>query len=78
MPETTTDGALQAAERLRAKIETMVIDTSEGKLSVTVSIGLASLERGFDQSQTLDMLIKRADQALYAAKAAGRNCIKTG
>jgi diguanylate cyclase (GGDEF)-like protein/PAS domain S-box-containing protein len=76
MPETTADGALQAAERLRAKIEKMVIDTSEGKLSVTVSIGLTSLERGFDQSQTLDMLIKRADQALYAAKAAGRNCVR--
>jgi diguanylate cyclase (GGDEF)-like protein/PAS domain S-box-containing protein len=76
MPETAADGVLRAAERLQAKVKKMVIDTSEGNLSVTVSIGLASLESDFDQSQTLDMLIKRADDALYAAKAAGRDCVR--
>jgi diguanylate cyclase (GGDEF)-like protein len=76
MPETAADGVLQAAERLLAKVRKMVIDTSEGNLSVTISIGLASLEGDFDQLKTLDILIKRADQALYAAKAAGRDCVR--
>jgi diguanylate cyclase (GGDEF)-like protein len=55
----------------------MKINTAKGSLSVTVSMGLASLERGFDKTHTLDTLIKSADLALYAAKAAGRNCVKT-
>ena len=78
MPETASEGAMLASERLRDKIEKMKIDTSEGGLSITVSMGLASLERGFDATHTLDTLIKSADTALYAAKAAGRNCVKKG
>jgi diguanylate cyclase (GGDEF)-like protein len=66
-----------ASERLRAKIEKMKVNTPEGKLSITVSMGLTSLERGFDEMQTLDTLIKSADKALYAAKDAGRNCVRT-
>jgi two-component system cell cycle response regulator len=76
MPETAADGVLLAAQRLRAKIKKMVIETSEGKLSVTASIGLASLEKGFDKQKLLDILIKHADEALYAAKASGRDCVK--
>ena len=76
MPETAKAGAMQAAERLRQKIEKMEINTSDGKLSISVSMGLASLARGFDQTNTLDSLIKSADKALYAAKAAGRNCVR--
>jgi diguanylate cyclase (GGDEF)-like protein len=39
---------------------------------MTASIGVATLERGVEN---LDALIDRADQALYAAKSAGRNCV---
>ncbi len=77
MPETAGKGGLLASERLRTKIEKMNIHTTAGNLSVTVSMGLASLERGFDANQTLDNVIRRADKALYAAKAAGRNCVRT-
>ena len=77
MPETTGAGAMLASERLREKIEEMKINTPAGKLSITVSMGLTSLERGFDETQTLDTLIKSADDALYAAKDAGRNCIRS-
>ncbi len=76
MPETAKPGALSASERLRVKIEKMKIHTPAGNLSITVSMGLASLERGFDETQTLDALVKMADDALYAAKNAGRNCIR--
>ena len=77
MPETAGEGAMLASERLRAKIEKMKINTPEGKLSITVSMGLTSLERGFDEMQTVDTLIRSADKALYAAKDAGRNCVRT-
>ena len=77
MPETDRDGAWDVSERLRAEIEKMKINTLEGKLSITVSMGLTSLESGFDETQTLDTLIRSADKALFAAKDAGRNCIQT-
>ena len=76
MPETGAEGIMQTAERLRVKIENMKIATIEGKLSITVSMGAISLAPGLSKTPTLDELIKRADQALYLAKAAGRNCIK--
>jgi two-component system, cell cycle response regulator len=76
MPETPSEGAMLASERLRDKIEKMKINTSEGNLSITVSMGLASLTGGFDETNTLDTLIKSADTALYEAKTAGRNCVK--
>ena len=78
MPETVVEGAMLVAERLREKIEKMRINTSEGSLAITVSMGLAILERGFDETNTLDTLIKCADTALYAAKDAGRNCVRIG
>jgi two-component system, cell cycle response regulator len=78
MPETGSEGGLKASERLRAKIEKMKISTPAGKMSITVSMGVTSLERGFDERETLDGLIKCADKALYAAKAAGRNCVRAG
>jgi two-component system cell cycle response regulator len=76
MPETTAEGAMLASERLREKIEKMKINTPEGNLWITVSMGLTSLDRGFDETHTLDALIKSADKALYAAKDAGRNCLR--
>ena len=78
MSETAAEGAMLVSERLRGKIEKMKIYTSEGNLSISVSMGLASLDRGFDETHTLDSLIKSADTALYAAKEAGQNCVKKG
>jgi diguanylate cyclase (GGDEF)-like protein len=78
MPETASEGAMVASERLLGKIEEMKINTSAGSLSITVSMGLACLDRGFDETHTLDTLIQSADKALYAAKDAGRNCVKKG
>jgi len=78
MPETVARGGLQAAERLREKIKKMEIASIKTKLSLTVSMGVASLDSDFNPAQTLDMLIRRADQALYAAKSAGRNSVRAG
>jgi two-component system, cell cycle response regulator len=71
MPE--TDGAYAAiiAERLRRDVETKPFATRSGQaLSVTVSIGVAEL-RG--ASDSVDALLRRADEALYSAKRDGRN-----
>ncbi len=65
------------AERIRSRIQKEAgpgVREIPG-LSVTVSVGLAGL--GPD-TPTLDRLIARADQALYAAKHAGRNCVAAG
>jgi two-component system cell cycle response regulator len=78
LPETVAEGGLLAAERLREKVEKMEIPSYMMKLSITVSMGVASLDSFINPDQTLDMLIKRADQALYTAKSAGRNSVRVG
>lgn len=71
MPDLDLTRALQVGERLRASIAGDVfVVGSERPILVTVSVGLATLE-GWDDAP--DNLIKRADQALYAAKREGRN-----
>jgi two-component system cell cycle response regulator len=62
------------AERLRAAVarEPFTIKSDRRKLSVTISIGVASAAAGNDDR---DRLLNRADDALYAAKTRGRNCV---
>lgn len=61
-------GAQLLAERLRARIAESAVETVEGRVMVTVSIGLVALD-----SAGAEAALKRADRALYAAKAGGRN-----
>ena len=68
LPETTPDGAAAVAESLRAGISGAAIDAGDVALNVTVSIGVAAWT-----GQDLDDLVDRADRALYAAKAGGRD-----
>jgi two-component system cell cycle response regulator len=71
MPDTDALYASSVAERLRADVEKVPFVTRSGEeIPVTVSIGIAEWH---GRSDTPDALIKRADQALYAAKRAGRN-----
>ncbi len=71
MPETDIESARTMAERLRTQIHENPIKTDIGPVSLTISIGIATLDIEIDS--TIDRLIDRADQALYAAKQAGRN-----
>jgi two-component system, cell cycle response regulator len=75
MPETNHAGVLAAAERLRAAVanEPFMLRGAGGKLPVTISVGCAVF---LDEDDTLENLLKRADDALYAAKKAGRNRIQ--
>jgi diguanylate cyclase (GGDEF)-like protein len=73
MPGSSSENALRIAERIRERIETYrpaerVLATTR----VTVSVGLAVSS----PEATVSQLLERADQALYAAKRAGKNCIR--
>jgi two-component system cell cycle response regulator len=71
LPETAGPGALTLAERLRARVAGHAIAvTGDQTTSLTVSIGLASYP---GETDSVQKLLSAADQALYAAKAGGRN-----
>ncbi len=70
LPKTEIDAGLLAAERLRRNIEKAVVIHDGQSLSVQVSIGLTQLKSS-DVSNNL--LIERADKALYLSKQNGRN-----
>ena len=72
MPETDLANAAAVAERLRAAVakDLFTVRSSGEKLAVTISVGVAAATSTGDHR---DRLLKRADGALYSAKAAGRN-----
>jgi diguanylate cyclase (GGDEF)-like protein len=72
LPETDLQGALQTAERLRATIAQIPVVIDGSTLHLSVSVGIAVHHAG-DGAPTLDMLVERADQAMYQAKHAGRD-----
>jgi diguanylate cyclase (GGDEF)-like protein/PAS domain S-box-containing protein len=74
LPETDLPAASRAAERLRRAAESMELLTDGGPFAVTVSLGVVLLNPG----ETLEDLLKRADQALYRAKQGGRNRVEVG
>jgi len=73
LPETDTDAAKAAAERMRAALH--ATPGSADRPHCTVSIGLTTVRHG---DRTIDALIARADAALYEAKAQGRNRVQVG
>jgi diguanylate cyclase (GGDEF)-like protein len=74
LPDTDASGALQVAEKIRLKIETMHIPCEDEKAAkVTVSIGVAVQMPTHDG--LMDNFISEADEALYKAKETGRNRI---
>ena len=70
LPECEARAAREVAERLRQRIAGLSVDTAEGSVHVTASLGVASLT---DPSMTLDALLSAADAALYSAKRGGRD-----
>jgi diguanylate cyclase (GGDEF)-like protein len=63
------DRALLTAERIRQIIESMTIEVEGHIVKATVSGGVAI----FESDDAFEMVLRRADRALYAAKLAGRN-----
>ena len=67
--------AVHRAENLRQTICSRPIQMASSQISVSISLGLA-LSTDFPRCD-VEELLHHADRALYAAKAAGRNCVRT-
>jgi diguanylate cyclase (GGDEF)-like protein len=66
--------ALQRAEEIRRAIAGAPVQTIQGPIPVTMSLGvLSSRDWGL---RPVEELLREVDVALYKAKAAGRNCVK--
>lgn len=82
LPGATAESASLVAERLRANVARMRLPEPQGKsrgmdnaIKMTVSVGVATYMAGGD---SLQQMLKRADTALYEAKALGRNRVVMG
>lgn len=73
MPETDIESAIVAADKLLKAVEECQFHYQNSQVNITVSGGLAQLR----QDDTTETLFQRADEALYRAKQAGRNCCLT-
>jgi diguanylate cyclase (GGDEF)-like protein len=73
LPDTTRQDAVWLAERLRAAFEATCHTAAERPITATVSVGVATSD---DASFDLSALLTAADQALYRAKALGRNRVE--
>lgn len=62
----------EIAERVRARINDDAMHSGDTQISLSLSLGLAQAALG----DSVNSLLERADEALYAAKRAGRNCIR--
>jgi len=71
LAESGPEDARRAAERMREAVADARWSLADRTVTATISVGLACRPSG--AAETLDRLVQKADEALYAAKAAGRN-----
>ncbi len=74
MPETEMEAALSFAEKIRSLVEETSVETDQGSIRVTVSIGISSAPH--PDIATPKALIEDADGCLYRAKEGGRNQVR--
>lgn len=74
LPDTGEGGAARVAEWIRSEMEQVAMTVSGERVSITVSVGTATVHKG--EVQQPAEIIDRADRALYEAKANGRNCVR--
>ncbi len=75
LPETALEGAMTFAERFRQRIEQQDFSPDGRRLSITASVGVTMIPGG--EIESPDNALNRADAALYRAKRAGRNLVRT-
>jgi two-component system, cell cycle response regulator len=66
------DDLRERAEQVRGAISRLPFSTKHGEISLSLSVGAVAIEN-WDKSIPMDPFLKRADEALYHAKASGRN-----
>jgi diguanylate cyclase (GGDEF)-like protein/PAS domain S-box-containing protein len=71
LPNTCQEQALYFAERLRKRVEESKIETSQGVIEYTISLGVCEFSR--ELIETTTQWIEAADEALYKSKDNGRN-----
>jgi diguanylate cyclase (GGDEF)-like protein len=69
-PDTDQVGALDLAERIRQALGSAAIETDRGIVNITASFGVTAL---CEDDENPEQLVRRADEALYSAKAQGRD-----
>jgi len=74
LPETDLAKAIEVAERIRAAVEAFSLQTEQGRITFTISIGVVGLT---DVEATNDALLQQADALLYRAKQNGRNRVES-
>jgi diguanylate cyclase (GGDEF)-like protein len=72
-PETSEDRAVELAERIRLRLRSHDIPVNGGTLRLTASFGVTALHH---EDGDAGQVLRRADRALYAAKAAGRDRVE--
>ena len=72
-PAIDRDGVLAVADRAREALAEAPVHVGEISIDLTLSVGAALATEG---QRTPDSLVHAADQALYEAKDAGRNCVR--
>jgi len=73
LPQTDLSGAIVAVEKLRTAIESEQMVYGKHLVNVTMSFGIQTLK----QIGRVEQTIAEADEALYAAKHSGRNCVRS-
>jgi diguanylate cyclase (GGDEF)-like protein len=73
VPDTNLDGAHQLAEQIRMLVPSIDLSRWLGVRRITVSIGVTASTA----ADSVSTMLRRADAALYTAKHAGRNCVRT-
>ncbi len=76
LPETVPPEAVMVAERIRAAVEKAPLALPDGgQLQLWVSVGVSTVSGTVGTLAPLEALVRQADEALYAAKRSGRNCV---
>ncbi|NLC11844.1 MAG: diguanylate cyclase, partial [Firmicutes bacterium] len=77
LKNTSLQEAKRAAEKFREAVSKTKVIYEKQEINLTVSIGVAVTCGGIDNNSNIEDILKQADNALYKAKAKGRNCIVT-
>jgi len=77
LPMTNSEQAFSLAERIRMAVAALGVPSEKGNTTVTLSIGIVEKEWR-SSSESVEDVFNRADEAMYTAKQAGRNCTIIG